>query len=919
MNPSLPSLGRHVAAALIFATSLLAIEPAGGAADTPAGITLFVAPDGNDSWSGQLAAANAAQTDGPFATFERTRDEIRQRRASGTLRTPVTVLARGGLHALPRTLKLDAKDSGTPGAPIVWRAYRDERPVLIGGRAITGFTPHERGILKADVGAQGFRGVYFRQLICDGVRQHLARYPNFDPRNPYGGGWAYADGKPVPMYAEVPGEDRRTLQYKAGDARDWSRPEDGEVFVFPRYNWWNNIVRIASLDRAQRIIKLAGDCSYPIRPTDRYYVRNLFEELDAPGEWYLDRQTWTLYLWPPAALAGRPVYAPLLRTLLELGPGTAHVTFRGLTFECCEGTAIMLRDTSNCLIAGCTIRNVGDYHGSGVSIDGGRNNGVAGCDIYQTGSHGVSLSGGDRKTLTPAENFADNNYIHHFGVFYKQGVGVALHGCGNRASHNLIHDGPRMGIMFGGNNLVIEYNHIRHVNLETADTGAIYTGGRDWLGSRGTVVRHNYFHDILGFGQENGKWVSPHYCWGVYLDDNTGGVDVIGNIVARCVRGLIHLHNGRDNLIENNIFVDGRLQQMECNGWTATHSYWTSHLPTMIQGFESVKDQPAWRGMRNMQLHPKDAVLPDGKIMSGNVYRRNIIAYHAPQAKYVSFRTFPFDHNQCDGNLIWHYGQPLLTGQVVPGKDLSDNLAPNPGFEEGTPGSLPKDWSWQIRPTPAAKAGIVEAGAATGRRALRIEAAFVKEKPRDNFPIVVSKEFLLTPGHSYSLAARLKATQAGARANLMLQSYVAQVYFWASSPNETKVGTEWQNYEFTFKIPAPGDKNYHERMKTFRCRIDFRDESGALLADDVRLTEVETLDEWASWQSLGMDRKSLVADPLFVDAAKDDYRLQPDSPARKLGFQQIPVEKIGPHADELRATWPIVEAEGAREKPLVSE
>jgi hypothetical protein len=108
-------------------------------------------------------------------------------------------------------------------------------------------------------------------------------------------------------------------------------------------------------------------------------------------------------------------------------------------------------------------------------------------------------------------------------------------------------------------------------------------------------------------------------------------------------------------------------------------------------------------------------------------------------------------------------------------------------------------------------------------------------------------------------------------------------------------------------------------MKTFRCRIDFRDESGALLADDVRLTEVETLDEWASWQSLGMDRKSLVADPLFVDAAKDDYRLQPDSPARKLGFQQIPVEKIGPHADELRATWPIVEAEGAREKPLVSE
>ena len=188
----------------------------------------------------------------------------------------------------------------------------------------------------------------------------------------------------------------------------------------------------------------------------------------------------------------------------------------------------MLRGTTNCLIAGCTIRNVGDYRGGGVSVSGGENNGVVGNDIYEIGRNGISVEGGDRKTLTPAGNYADNNYIHHIGVFYKQGVGVSLSGCGNRASHNLIHDGPRWGIGFRGNNLVIEYNHIRHVNLETADTGAVYTGGRDWLGSRGTVIRYNYFHDILGYGQENGRWVSPHYAWGIYLDDNTGGVDVIG-------------------------------------------------------------------------------------------------------------------------------------------------------------------------------------------------------------------------------------------------------------------------------------------------------------------------------------------------------------------------------------------------------
>ena len=95
----------------------------------------------------------------------------------------------------------------------------------------------------------------------------------------------------------------------------------GEVCIFPRYNWWNNIVRIASIDREKRVITLAGDCSYAIRPGDRYYVQGLFEELDAPGEWYLDRAAGKLYFWPPAPLEGKAVYAPTLRTIIEIGKG----------------------------------------------------------------------------------------------------------------------------------------------------------------------------------------------------------------------------------------------------------------------------------------------------------------------------------------------------------------------------------------------------------------------------------------------------------------------------------------------------------------------------------------------------------------------------------------------------------------------
>ncbi|HWH69082.1 MAG TPA: right-handed parallel beta-helix repeat-containing protein, partial [Candidatus Sulfotelmatobacter sp.] len=518
-----------------------------------------------------------------------------------------------------------------------------------------------------------------------------------------------------------------------------------------------------------------------------------------------------------------------------------------------------------------------------------------------------------------AENYADNNYIHHVGVFYKQGVGIALNGCGNRASHNLIHDGPRMGIMFGGNNLVIEYNHIRHMNLETEDTGAVYTGGRDWLGSRGTVIRYNYFHDILGYGHDDqGRWRSPHFAWGVYLDDNTGGVDVIGNIVVRAHRAGIHLHNGRDNHILNNLFLDSVQNQMECNGWTDKHSYWTEHLPTMIKGFESVMQEPAWQSMRNMQLHPTNAVLPDGKIMTGNLFFRNIVSYHETKAKYVSFNTFPFEHNACDSNLVWHAGLPLLTGQLRAGRDTSTNLLVNPGFEAGEVGQFPKGWWWQSHPSNSV-AAITAETSASGSRAFRIDGArTVDAKGNAQSPSVGGARVPAKPGAFYRLTARIKSAQANARFSLAGQSHIPNVYYWAKDKSFT-ASPEWQDYEVLFKLPAPGESGWHAQMTNVEVSIAFREPDGALHVDDLSLKQAEGLDEWASWQALGMDRHSLVADPLFANPDKDDYRLKPESPAFRLGFQPIPIEKIGPYRDELRANWPIIEAEGAREKPLVTE
>ena len=698
---------------------------------------LYVATDGNDVFSGALAAANAAQTDGPFATLHRARDEIRRRKADGA-KGAFTVKVRGGSYYLAEVFEVTEADSGTANAPVTYQAHDGETPVLVGGKAVGDFQPHEGNILKTALAAQGLAGAGFKQLFHRGKRQILARYPNFDAKNPYAGGWSYVDGEPIPMYRDTPEETRRLLIMKPEDLRDWARPTEAEIFVFPRYNWWNNQLRIASIDRNRREIQLAGPASYPIRPGDRYYINNLFEELDAPGEWYHDAEADTLYFYPPEEGFHGEVVVPTLSRMVH-AKLAKHVTLRGFTIECCEGNAVELVDCSDCRITACVIRNAGS---SGVSVAGGRRCGVVGNDIYEVGSHGVSLRGGDRDALIPAEHYAENNYIHHTGVFHKRGVGLAMAGVGCRASHNLIHDCPRFAVMYGGNDQVIEWNHFRHVNLETADTGATYSGGRDWLSPRGSVIRYNYIHDVFGFGKEHGHtgpWITPHYCWGIYLDDNSAEVHVYGNIVVRALRGLLNFHCARDNLIENNIFVEGMLQQIEMNGW----SDYSRFLDQMAPAYEKVMGLPAWKKYPALQRggHPKDAIP-----MGGNRIRRNIIYYTGPDAKLYCYRsqaTRFLEDFECDENLIWNGGQPLRIE----------------GLDKG--------------------------------------------------------------------------------------------------------------------IPVEG--------------------------------------QWDAWRGLGFDRKSIVADPLFVDAANDDYRLKPGSPALKLGFEPIPVEKIGPYASPDRASWPIDEAPGARE------
>ena len=148
----------------------------------------------------------------------------------------------------------------------------------------------------------------------------------------------------VPMYTDIEGEPCDVVTLREADARPWARPADGEVCIFPRYNWWNRIEKIKAYDQETRQLTLEKAMQYAARPQDRFCVMGMREELDAPGEWYQDVEGQKLYFIPPVGvdLATAEVTVPLLPTIL-LFMNSANIVVRGLEFSCVANQAVIFR------------------------------------------------------------------------------------------------------------------------------------------------------------------------------------------------------------------------------------------------------------------------------------------------------------------------------------------------------------------------------------------------------------------------------------------------------------------------------------------------------------------------------------------------------------------------------------------------
>ncbi|MBQ6021004.1 MAG: right-handed parallel beta-helix repeat-containing protein [Clostridia bacterium] len=536
---------------------------------------LYLAPDGDDGNDGSFEK--------PLATLEKARDLVRAMDRTG--KDGIVVALKAGEYPL-RHIEFTVEDGGAPGCPVVYRAYGDGEVILNGGvtltasdfSAVTDETMRSRlpdggeNVVCADLTEFGLTADDWGELVpmcghtadnyddyvpgppaCElfvGDKQMtLARYPN--------------DGNLRVVTIIQEGEGLESAASNHAQRADWDTLRNPQTTVFSVdkdtadrihsykslddvwiwealiHEFAQSTVPLKSFDYENRAVEQKYVSRYGAVAGSAYRIFNVPEELDAPGEWYLDRDSGILYLYPDCDLQSAGITLTVSTEDLLTVTDADHLRFDGLTLKGSRGSGIVIRG-SDITVSDCRVSEVSGF---GVSAVGYRDT-VLGCEIVNTGSSGVSIDGGDRPTLTSGENRVENNLVRGAG-FLRSGHGISVSGVGAVVAHNEVCDSESTGIAYWGNNITVEYNVIHDTDLYTNDGGAIYTGRRWDCG--GCVVRYNVMYRL---GDEN------HTPNGVYFDDGVSGQTAYGNLIVNAKQNGFLIGGGRDHNVYNNILIN---------------------------------------------------------------------------------------------------------------------------------------------------------------------------------------------------------------------------------------------------------------------------------------------------------------------------------------------------------------------------
>jgi hypothetical protein len=640
---------------------------------------LHVSPRGHDD--------NIGTTASPLLSFAGAMRHVRA--VKGKLTGPITLTFHTGTYRLPETLVFHSEDSGTEDAPITYSAAPGEEVVVSGGFEIrSSWKPYRNGIFSAEVP----RDCATDQLFVNGQRQTLARYPNLDPRSSYFQGYA-ADA------------------FGPAHAQRWADPRGGFIHAMHKH-LWGDFHYVITGKEPNGAVKLDGGWQNNRRlgmHDEIRYVDNILEELDAPGEWFLDSQAHTLYFFPPADVdPGKAVVEGVrLRHLVEFrgGPGSpvAFVTLKGFIFRHAartfmenrepllrsdwtiyRGGAILVAGAEHCSLEDLTLDRVG---GNAIFVSGrNRRLTIRGCHITEAGANGVAFVGdptavrsplfeynerqslaqldrtpGPKNDLFPADCLLEDCLIERTGRIEKQSAPVEIAmALGISVRHCSIYDVPRAGINIGdgcwGGHL-IEFCDVFDTVKETGDHGSFNSWGRDrYWGLKDVdlnALAPKALRDLPRLDVvkpiilRNNRWRCDHG-WDIDLDDGSSNYQIENNL---CLNGGIKLREGFDRICENNIMVNNSF-----------------HPHVWFQG-------------------------------SDDVFRRNIVF-----TKYAPIEMPKPWGRECDDNFLHHPGElvakPALVLQEQSGRD-EHSLEGNARFLDLTHGDFRV-----ANDSPAAKLGF---------------------------------------------------------------------------------------------------------------------------------------------------------------------------------------------------------------------